>query len=116
MESQEKGSVDVTKYPKSALVTVSGRFDSSNSAKLDETFKQIAEEGKHSQAINLTAVDYMSSAGLRAIVSAFRNSQKNNGKVNLVKPSKNMSEVLELAGLDTLFIVYEKNEDAVGNL
>jgi anti-sigma B factor antagonist len=97
------------------LVTVAGRVDSSNAANLDRALKEITENGRHNIVLDLSEVSYMSSAGLRAIVAALRESKKNRGDVRLCRPSERVSEVLSLAGLDSLFEVYPDTTAAVGS-
>lgn len=97
------------------LVTVSGRVDSSNASELDKALKDITESGRHNIVLELSQVSYMSSAGLRAIVAALRESKKNRGDVRLASPSERVSEVLSLAGLDSLFQVYPDTTTAVGS-
>ena len=55
----------------STVVKVSGRVDSNTSPQLD-TALQIHAEGGHNIVLNVHEVDYMSSAGIRALVSAYR--------------------------------------------
>ena len=57
----------------------------------------------------------MSSAGLRAIVALWRECQKRRGDVLLANPSERVTEVLTLAGLNTVFKVFDTETAAVGN-
>jgi anti-sigma B factor antagonist len=97
------------------VVTVNGRVDSSNAPQLDQKLKDLRGEGHENLVLDLSAVDYMSSAGLRAIVSALRDCKKHGGDLCLVNPSTRVAEVLELAGLTSLFRVYDDTTSAVGS-
>ena len=76
-------------------------------------------DGNYNIIVNLSAVSYMSSAGLRALVSALRECKKHRGDVRLSAPSERVAEVLDLAGLTVkeapLFQVYEDDTTAVGS-
>lgn len=96
------------------LVTVSGRIDSSNAAQFDEVLKEVSER-KNNVVLDMSGVDYISSAGLRAIVALLRESKKNRGDVRLANPSPRVTEVLSLAGLDSLFQVFDTSAAAVGS-
>ncbi len=86
------------------LITVKGRVDSTTAQEFE------AELTKYKKiALNMADVSYMSSAGLRALVKA-----KKNGEVRIVAPSSRVAEVLDLAGLNSLFETFQSNEDAVG--
>ncbi len=97
------------------LVTVSGRIDSSNAAEFEGSLKELTENGRHNLVLNLSGVSYMSSAGLRTLVSTLKDCKKRSGDVRLAAPSERVAEVLSLAGLDSLFKVYEDNTAAVGS-
>ncbi|MEM7334643.1 MAG: STAS domain-containing protein [Chloroflexota bacterium] len=87
------------------LVTARGRVDSTTAQEFE------AELSKYKNiSLNLSEVTYMSSAGLRALVKA-----KKQGEVKIVAPSTRVAEVLDLAGLNSLFDVFDTNEDAVGS-
>lgn len=97
------------------LVTVSGRIDSSNAAEFEGNLKELMNSGRHNLALNLAGVTYMSSAGLRTLVSTLKECKRKNGDVRLASPSERVAEVLSLAGLDSLFQVYEDDTAAVGS-
>lgn len=97
------------------LVTVSGRIDSSNAAEFDNFLQQAMADGRHNVVLELSGITYMSSAGLRAIVALLREAKKHRGDVRIATPSDRMKEVLQLAGLDSLFEVYDDETAAVGS-
>ena len=107
--------VTIESFRRVSLVTVSGRVDSSSSLELDQKMKHELNTGNNSLVINLAGVDYMSSAGLRAIVSALRNSKKNGGNIILSAPSARVREVLDLAGMESLFEVKSNDTEAIGS-
>jgi anti-sigma B factor antagonist len=107
--------ISTENYKRAAVITVSGRVDSSNAAEFDAALKNALAEGHHNLVIELSGVNYMSSAGLRAIVAAHRESHKKGGDVCLASPSERVAEVLSLAGLQSVFTVYPDTLAAVGS-
>lgn len=107
--------VSVESMKRVDLVTVSGRIDSSNAAEFEGKLKELMEDGRHNLVLNLAGVTYMSSAGLRTLVSTLKECKKRNGDVRLATPSERVAEVLSLAGLDSLFAVYDDETAAVGS-
>ncbi len=97
------------------VVTVAGRIDSSNAPEFDQTLSQLIENGRTRIVLDLSGIDYMSSAGLRAIVTALRASKKHRGDLRLASPSQRMVEVLKLAGLEAIFQTYDDTVSAVGS-
>ena len=99
------------------VVTVTGRVDSNTSPKLDQTLKGLVENGRYKLILDLSGVDYMSSAGLRAMVSCLREVKKGvrMGDLRLAAPSERVADVLELAGLNQVFQVHDDLVGAVGS-
>jgi anti-anti-sigma factor len=118
MSTSEMG-INVEKLKRVVLITVDGRIDSTNASELDDALKETLNEGSNNLIVNLGDVEYMSSAGLRALVSALRESKKKRGDLVISAPSARVSEIFELAGLTTgptpLFTVYENDATAVGS-
>jgi anti-sigma B factor antagonist len=96
------------------LIEVSGRIDSMNANQLGEALTGEIDSGHIHLVLDLAGVDYMSSAGLREIVSALKK-VRGTGDVRLAQPSPRVQEVLEMAGLDTIFQIYPSQVDAVGS-
>jgi anti-sigma B factor antagonist len=107
--------VNIEDMKRVELVEVSGRIDSSNAAQFDDILKEIAKRGKYNVVLNMAGVEYISSAGLRALVALLRENKKHRGDVRLAQPSERVVEVLSLAGLDSLFAVYNDSASAVGS-
>ncbi|MCP4419369.1 MAG: STAS domain-containing protein [Chloroflexi bacterium] len=97
------------------LVTVNGRIDSSNAATFEGSLKELMENGRHNLTLNLAGVNYMSSAGLRTLVSTLKECKRKRGDVRLAAPSERVAEVLSLAGLESLFQIFEDDTAAVGS-
>ncbi|MBX3058428.1 MAG: STAS domain-containing protein [Anaerolineae bacterium] len=102
-------------FKRAALVKAAGRIDSSNAAQFDATLKDVLAGGYENIALDLSEISYMSSAGLRAIVAAHRECAKKRGSLVLAAPSERVSEVFSLAGLDSIFTVYDDVTAAVGS-
>lgn len=88
-----------------AVITVSGRVDSASSSDLDNALKEHSETNHI--VLDLAGVDFMSSAGLRALVSAKRATAKDKKQTVLVNPSSRVQEVLDLSGLNSVFDTYD---------
>ncbi|MBL8163323.1 MAG: STAS domain-containing protein [Anaerolineae bacterium] len=97
-----------------ALVEVSGRIDSMNANQLGEALSNEIENGHMHMVLDLGGVDYMSSAGLREIVSALKK-VRGPGDLRLAQPSSRVREVLEMAGLDTIFQIFGTQAEALGS-
>lgn len=109
--SEENLTITVNSHNVAELVTVSGRIDSNTAPGLDNTLQDLLNDGKRKIVLELSEVSYMSSAGLRALVSA----KKAKGDVRLAAVSERVAEVLELSGLDAMFNTYADSTAAMGS-
>ncbi|GIL12288.1 MAG: anti-sigma factor antagonist [Chloroflexi bacterium] len=106
--------INVSAHNNVTLIEVSGRIDSMNAHEFGEVLLGEIDKGHIQIVLDLANVDYMSSAGLREIVSALKK-VRGSGDLRLAQPSPRVQEVLEMAGLDTIFQIYPTRVAAVGS-
>lgn len=97
------------------VVKVTGRVDSATAPDLENALKQLVESSKTQIVLDLTDVEYMSSAGLRAMVSTLKSVKRASGDLRLASPSPRVAEVLRLAGLTSIFSIYPGQSEAVSS-
>lgn len=107
--------INVSEMKRVHLVEVTGRVDSMSANSLAEELNKIIDDGKDKLVVDLGNVEYMSSAGLRELVAALKRVHKSSGDLRLANPSARVTEVLELAGLDTIFKIFPTQVEAVGS-
>jgi anti-sigma B factor antagonist len=72
--------------------------------------------GNFKLVLDMTALEYMSSAGFRALLATQRTCKRfNRGQVILAAVPERIHEALELAGFTELFKTYEDALTAVGS-
>lgn len=110
-------SIETTETKRVMVVQVSGRVDSTTAGELGETLNTTIDNGRNKIVLDLESVEYMSSAGLREMVSALKRVQNitGTGDLRISNPSERVREVLELAGLDEIFKIYDSQVEAVGS-
>jgi stage II sporulation protein AA (anti-sigma F factor antagonist) len=94
------------------VMSVSGRLDSVTSGALDTEVKNRIAAGQTRLVLDLSALDYISSAGLRVVLSAAR-PLRDKGAVGLAAPRPMVRQVLEIAGVTSLIKVYGSAADAL---
>jgi anti-sigma B factor antagonist len=97
-----------------SLIEVQGRVDSSNADQLGHALTQEISNGVSRLVLDLGGVDYMSSAGLRELVTAYKRVSAQGG-LHLAQPSERVVDILEMAGLDTIFKIYPSKTDALSS-
>lgn len=106
--------VSVRELHRVDLVEVGGRVDSSTAGQLGEVLNEQLERVPN-LVVDLSKVEYISSAGLRELVAALKRARTAGGDVRLSAPSEQVSEVLQLAGMDAVFQIFDDPIDAVGS-
>ena len=104
-------------YKRCDLVKASGRIDSATAPKLAEALDAIINVGRYRIVLDLSEVEFMSSAGLRVLIATQKNCKRyNRGEVILALVPKRIYDALELAGFVPLFRFYDNVLEAVGSL
>lgn len=97
---------------RATVLAANGRVDSMTASRLGEAFNQEITAGNVSLVLDLSGVDYMSSAGLRELVNALKRVKRAGGDLRIAQPSRRVREVMEMAGLDTIFVIFDNAAEA----
>lgn len=104
------------KFKNCDLVSVSGRVDSSTAPQLTSTLEGITGDGRYKIVLDMGKLEYMSSAGFRALLSSQRVCKRyNRGEILLAAVPQRVQEALELAGFTELFSTFTEPVEAVGS-
>lgn len=95
------------------IMNVMGRVDSNTSPELDHALANLLQNEKDKIVVNLEQVDYLSSAGLRVLVQALKDTQKSGGNLHLATISENVEMVLRTVGMLQMFKMFSTTEEAV---
>ena len=107
--------INVSEMKRVRLFEVAGRVDSVNANEFGAALDEALGDGKRNLVLDLSGVEYMSSAGLREMVRVLKQVRREGGDLRLAALSERVQEVLELAGLDTIFEIYPTQVEAVGS-
>jgi anti-sigma B factor antagonist len=98
------------------LIKVTGRVDSSTAPAFSKELEKANETGYFKIVIDMSELEYMSSAGFRALLASQRNCKRyNRGELVLVAVPDRVREALELAGFTELFKTFDDTITAVGS-
>jgi len=89
--------------------------DSTDSALKDRVAAHL-REGRRLFVLALTHVSQMDTSGLTTLVAAYIAARKQEGRIAVANPQKRVRELLRITRLDTLFQVFDCEEDAVASL
>jgi anti-sigma B factor antagonist len=98
------------------LVALKGRVDSATAPQLTEALEAITGGGRFKIVLDMSGLEYMSSAGFRALLAGQRACKRyNRGEIVLVSVPERVRDALELAGFTELFKVFSDPVEAVGS-
>jgi anti-anti-sigma factor len=109
MEIEEGAAGDVK------IAAPKGRLDAATAAALDERLLPLLQGGGKLVA-DLSGVNYISSAGLRAVLRAVRAAQASGCAFAIAAPDGMVREVLEFSGFDRLVPIRGTVEEAAAAL
>jgi len=95
------------------LLTVRGFLDAHTFEELEKAVNDLFDAGTHRLIVDLSGLDYISSAGAGVFIGAIGTAQENDGNIILVKPSPNVKEVFDLLGLSQIFTFKDNRDEAV---
>ncbi len=84
---------------------LAGRLDGASSAAHEQALRALLVGDVDSIDIDLSALDYVSSAGLRVLLVAAKAAKAKGGKVTLLSPKPATLEVLKISGFDKIIAI-----------
>jgi len=91
--------ITVKEFEQAELITVNGRLDSVEAPRLVQALEAANHRGRYKIVVDMSHLEYMSSAGFRALGDAQHNSKRHNrGEVLLVRVPGNIRDALEMVG------------------
>ncbi len=109
--------INSSQYKHCDLVKAQGRVDSATAPQLAKVLDDITNSGRYKIILDLAEVDFMSSAGLRVLISTQKTCKRyNRGEIVLAAVPKRIHDALDLAGFIPLFRFYDNALEAVGQM
>ena len=88
--------IEIKKNGEETTIVIAGRLDTTTAPTLDKTINEDIGDTKH-LVLNVKGMEYISSAGLRVLLSAQKKMQKI-GSMKLTNVCKSVMEVFEMTG------------------
>jgi len=101
------------KENKAVVIKVTGRLDAVTAPEFDNACSTWIDQGETCLVIDLTGVEYISSAGLRCFLVLHKRLKAVSGTLDLSGLQGMVKEVFNISGFATLFPVHPTLEKAV---
>ena len=98
--------MNITKKVEGEKLTVAleGRLDTLTAPELEESLSS-ALEGIKELVLDLSGLEYLSSAGLRVVLSTFKTVSAAEGKMTICNANEMVSKVFELTGFGNIIAI-----------
>jgi anti-sigma B factor antagonist len=108
--------ITTKQYKHCDLLSVQGKVDSYTAPDLTKAIEALNGNGQFKIVLDLGNLEYMSSAGFRALLIGQRNCKRyNRGEIVLAAVPKKIMDALELTGFTPLFRIFTDVTAAVGS-
>ncbi len=96
-----------------AILRLEGRLDASTSPVLDKKLQPFLSLKKKKVLLDFARVDYLSSAGMRLLLSATKKMKASDGELLLCSMSEDVMEIIRMAGFERILNIFSSEEDAL---
>ncbi len=103
--------VQVKPYDDATLIEVSGDIDGSTASILQEPIVEVSSQKDSRILLDMSQVDFMSSAGLRVMLLLYRQISANNGRAVLIGLSEEIQDTMRATGFLKFFQVADSVEE-----
>ena len=94
------------------IVAISGSLDSTTSPDAQKALDAVLA-GATKVALDFSALDYISSAGLRVLLGAAKRLRASGGTLRMFGLNQSVREVFEISGFSTILAVYPSEAEAL---
>jgi len=99
-----------------AVVSLKGRLDINTHGQLEAELNALAGKGQTKVLVDVKDLDYISSAGLRVLLSGAKQFKKINGTIALASLAPTVRQVFEISGFSSIFPLYASREEALAKI
>lgn len=96
-----------------AVVTVKGRIDAVTAPEFETGLLALMAGGEVTMVINFSGLEYISSAGLRSILSVAKQLKTKSGKLLFTGLKGLVKDVFKISGFGSIFSIFETEADAL---
>jgi len=108
--------ITIKQYKHCDMLSIQGKVDSYTAPDLTKAIESLNSNGQFKIVLDLGNLEYMSSAGFRALLIGQRNCKRyNRGEIILTRVPKKICDALELTGFTPLFRMFDDVTAAVGS-
>jgi anti-sigma B factor antagonist/stage II sporulation protein AA (anti-sigma F factor antagonist) len=98
------------------VLRIEGRVDALSAPVLDAKMNALLDDGNERLAVDFSRVDYLSSAGLRVMLSTTKKWKAKGGSVVFFSMNEDIMEIIRLAGFERILTICPTESLALSSL
>jgi len=105
--------INVRKSDQISIVSIAGSIDALTADRITNCIDERIHSGENHMVIDLSEVEFMSSAGLRIILGALKQIRKQGGNLCIAGAQAGVERVLKMSGLPKILKIYDDIDNAI---
>jgi anti-sigma B factor antagonist len=105
----------VKQQDQTTVVSITGSVDALTAGELTDLLLENIDSQHVRMVVDLGEVDFMSSAGLRAIMTSLKESRKHGGDLRLAAAQPGVEKILKMSGFTSIMKSYSTLDQAVSS-
>ncbi|MEG1623189.1 MAG: STAS domain-containing protein [Alistipes sp.] len=93
----------INKVGTQTIVTINGRLDTPSSKAFEEIIQPVLQDDKPNVCVDCTALEYISSSGLRQFITLLKHVKSVNGTMVVENLNPEVKEVFDMTGFSGIF-------------
>ena len=96
-----------------AILAIEGHLDTKTAKEAEDAINEALNGGANKLCIDFIKLDYISSVGLRVLLSTMKRLKKSSGKFHLCGMNPTVKEVFVISGFSSIFSIFDARADAL---
>jgi anti-anti-sigma factor len=98
------------------VVRLSGRLDATTCAAAQPVIVEALEKGADGMILNMGALDFISSAGLRIMLIVWKRAADDGKRIAMIDVQPSIYKIFKIAALDKVFRLFDNEGEAIREL
>jgi anti-sigma B factor antagonist len=105
--------ITTTNHEGKTILSIRGRIDTSTAPELEQAINREIDNGNRKVLLNFSHVPYISSGGLRVLLTTAKKLKNHGDKFGLCCLMPEVLKILKLAGFTSIFSIYPSEGEAL---
>lgn len=108
--------IQTIKEANATVLTITGRMDAVTAPEYEKALNEQIVAGESAFVIDFQGLEYISSAGLRALLATAKQLKTKNGQIRLANVLGTVREVFDISGFGSIFQIQDSVSAALADL